>query len=211
MNLKDAFRYQNKLSSLMEEAQSILRCDSNITTVKTTHLRKKVMEDAENVVIDDTAVTEYTSHITSVARLLMFLLAEKERLAAAIRKAKQDLPIDMDAQVNLNSTRQELARIFGHMADLKSSEVLITNGGTGYRFNAEGNQVSYRCDSKKVTTINFDRNVIRGYLDQIHKQSDQVSTQLDMCLVCSNVDFQPKINVNDSFSAIFETFLRGID
>ena len=31
MNLKEAFRYQNKLQSLLDEAQGILDCDSNVT------------------------------------------------------------------------------------------------------------------------------------------------------------------------------------
>ena len=34
-------------------------------------------------------------------------------------------------------------------------EQTISNGGTGYRFNAEGNQISYRCDVRRVTTINY--------------------------------------------------------
>ena len=41
---------------------------------------------------------------------------------------------------------------------------MIPNGGTGYRFNTDGNQVSYRCDVKKVTTINYDRNKVRNHL-----------------------------------------------
>ena len=48
------------------------------------------------------------------------------------------------------------------MNDLRSSEQTISNGGTGYRFNAEGNQISYRCDVRRVTTINYDRKVIRA-------------------------------------------------
>ena len=44
MNLKEAFRYQNKLQALMEEAQGILGRDSNVTKVESTYLRKKVME-----------------------------------------------------------------------------------------------------------------------------------------------------------------------
>ena len=48
MNLKEAFRFQNKLQSLMEEAQSILGCDENITRVQNTYLRKKVMKDFQD-------------------------------------------------------------------------------------------------------------------------------------------------------------------
>ena len=48
MNLKEAFRYQNKLQALMDEAQSLLGRDSNVTKVQNTYLRKKVMAEAEN-------------------------------------------------------------------------------------------------------------------------------------------------------------------
>ena len=48
MNLKEAFRFQNKLRNLQETASVILGCDSNVTQVKQTYLRKKVMPEAEN-------------------------------------------------------------------------------------------------------------------------------------------------------------------
>ena len=46
MNMKDAFRFQNKLKDLMIEATEILQDRRNIVKVKTTHLRSKVMGDA---------------------------------------------------------------------------------------------------------------------------------------------------------------------
>ena len=45
MNMKDAFRFQNKLKGLMCEATAILQDRRNIVKVKTTHLRSKVMSD----------------------------------------------------------------------------------------------------------------------------------------------------------------------
>ncbi len=57
------------------------------------------------------------------------------------------------------------------MNDLRSSEVTLSNGGTGCRFNAEGNQISYRCDVRRVTTINFDRNYIRSELGKAGQKS----------------------------------------
>lgn len=42
MNMKDAFRFQNKLQTLMGTAQDILSSSRNITKVENTYLRKKV-------------------------------------------------------------------------------------------------------------------------------------------------------------------------
>ena len=208
MNLKEAFRYQNKLQSFMDEAQEILDRDSNVTKVENTYLRHKVMAEAEDEKVVVTPDTEYYEQITGIAQFLFYLLGEKEALFAAIRKAKDALDIDMDSEVSLNAARQSIARTFKRMNDLRSSEQTIPNGGTGYRFNAEGNQISYRCDVKRVTTINYDRNVIRRELSKLNKASDETSAKLDLCLVTSTVDYEPPFDVNDSFADAFERFME---
>ena len=64
MNLKEAFRYQNKLQSLLDEAQGILDCDSNVTKVANTYLRHKVMPEAE----DETVMDLSLIHISEPTR-----------------------------------------------------------------------------------------------------------------------------------------------
>ena len=207
MNLKEAFRYQNKLASFMEEAVSILDRDNNVTKVEDTFLRHKANPEAEDETVVQTPGTEYSEQITSIAEFAIFLLSEKEKLYAAIRKAKDALDIDMDSEVSLNASRQYIARTFKRLKDLRNSERILTNGGTGYRFNAEGNQVTYRCDVKTVTTINYDRNVIRKELTKLNKTSDEASAKLDLCLVTSVVDYEEPFDVNDSFVDAFEQFM----
>ena len=207
MNLKEAFRYQNKLQSFMDEAQGILDRENNITKVENTYLRHKVMPEAEDEKVLIIPETEYGEQITDIARFLLNLLDEKKTLFAAIRKAKDALDIDMDSEVSLNAARQSVARTFKHMNDLRSSEQTISNGGTGYRFNAEGNQISYRCDVKRVTTINYDRNVIRAELGKLNKCADETSAKLDLCLVTSKVEYEAPFDVNASFAEAFEAFV----
>ena len=208
MNLKEAFRFQNKLQSMMDEAQSILGSTANITKVQNTYLRKKVMTEAENETTIDAPATEYSEQITLVAEFLLHLLSEREKLSVAIFQAKAglNLPAGLDGEVSLNSKRQEVAGLFRRMAGLRSSEVLIPNGGTGYRFNNEGNQVSYRCDVKRVTTINFDRNKIRKMCGDLSKKSDEVSAALDSVLVNTQVEYTVPFDVNDTFAEAFEAF-----
>ena len=208
MNLKEAFRFQNKLQSMMDEAQSILGSTANITKVQNTYLRKKVMTETENETTIDAPATEYSEQITLVAEFLLHLLSEREKLSVAIFQAKAglNLPAGLDGEVGLNSKRQEVAGLFRRMAGLRSSEVLIPNGGTGYRFNNEGNQVSYRCDVKRVTTINFDRNKIRKMCGDLSKKSDEVSAALDSVLVNTQVEYTVPFDVNDTFAEAFEAF-----
>lgn len=208
MNLKEAFRFQNKLQSMMDEAKSILSREQNITKVQNTYLRKKVMAEAEDETTMEAASTEYSEQITSLAEFLLFLLTQREKLGAAINKAKTGLELSagFDGEVGLNSNRQEIAGLLRRMAGLRSSEVLISNGGTGYRFNNEGNQVSYRCDVKRVTTINFDRNKVRSMCADLSKKADEVSAALDTALVNTTVEYEVPFDVNDTFAEAFERF-----
>lgn len=208
MNMKDAFRFQNKLKSLMYEATSILQDRRNIIKVKTTHLRSQVMTDTQDAVVEEAAPSEYAGHANEVAAFLMSLMDEREKLSQAIHAAKGNLDLDMDSEVGLNRQRQELAEVFRHMTMLRNSEKTIAGGGSGFRFNGEGNQVSYRCDATQVTTINFDRNKIRGMAVALSKKADEVSTSLDRCLVNTEVTYEMPFEMNDSFGEILNDFIE---
>lgn len=212
MNLKEAFRFQNKLQSMMTDAQSILGNNGNITKVQNTYLRHKVMAEAEDEVTMEAPSTEYSENITEMAEFLLFLLDEREKLSAAIHQAKVSLPLGagLDGEVSLNGKRQEIATLLRHMAGLRNGEVLISNGGVGYRFNNEGNQVSYRCDVKRVTTINFDRNKIRKMCANLSKKSDETSATLDAALVNTPVEYEAPFNVNETFAEAFEAHMSAL-
>ena len=212
MNLKEAFRFQNKLQSMMDEAQSILGSTGSITKVQNTYLRHKVMAEAEDEVAMEAPSTEYSEHITELAEFLLFLLGERENLSAAIYQAKVSLPLasGLDGEVSLNGKRQEVTALFRRMASLRNGEVLIPNGGTGYRFNNEGNQVSYRCDVKRVTTINFDRNKIRKMCADLSRKSDETSAALDTALINTAVGYEAPFDVNEAFAEAFEAHMLAL-
>lgn len=206
MNLKEAFRYQNKIRSFMETAQNILAIDANITTVQNTYLRHKLMAEMEDETVTVVPDAEFHDRITKVVKFLIYLLNEKERLSVAIRKSKAGLDFDVDGEVSLNATRQSVAETLTRMNDLRNSEQIISGGGTGYRFNVDGNQVPYRCDVKRVTTINYDWNVIRNELTKLHKKADEISAKIDLSLVTSSVDYNPPFEINISFADAFDSF-----
>ncbi len=209
MNLKEAFRYQNKYQDLLETTEQILTTPSNVTTVMNTHLRHSVMPEVQNETVRNEPESEYYQNITDIVRFMVFLLGEKSKLYAAIRKAKNALDIDFDSEISLNHYRQEVAKILRNMNDLRNSEQVISNGGTGYRFNADGNQVTYRCDLKRVTTINFDRKVVCSELKKLNRQSDETSAKIDLCMVSCEVEYEPVIDAEASFAESFDWFLKN--
>lgn len=204
MNLKEAFRYQNKLHRLMDEAESILRWEKNVVKVENTLLLHKVNPEVQNETTLDVPSSEYAEQITEIAVFLMFLLGEREKLSKAIREAKRHMDMDFDGEISLNSRRQTIADTFRRMSQIRSSETLLPGAGVGYKFNAEGNQVSYCCDLKKVTTINFDRNKIRAFAACLSHTADAVSAELDRNTVNTEVDYVPPFDVNDTFADILQ-------
>ena len=131
MNLKEAFRYQNKIQRLMDEAEILLRNERNVTKVTNTALRHKANPEAEDETTLEVPDIEHVNQITEMTTFLLFLLDQHERLSYAIRTAKQRMGLDFDSEVLLNGKRQEIAGIFRNMAQLRSSEALIPNGGIG--------------------------------------------------------------------------------
>ena len=206
MNLKEAFRFQNKLRDLFTTAVGILAVPGNVTKVETTYLRRKAVPDAENETVVKEPPSDYAGQVNELVDFLLYLLDQRAVLGQAVRDAKAGLELDMDLETGLNAQRQSLAATLRAMADLRASETLVPNGGTGFCFNAEGNQVVYRCDAKVVTTINFDRNKVKKLAAKLHEEADDVSTRLDVILVTTQVDYRPPFNVNDTFESIFEQF-----
>ncbi|MCD7956096.1 MAG: hypothetical protein LUG93_10205 [Lachnospiraceae bacterium] len=206
MNLKEAFRYQNKLQSLIDEAEMVLRNPSVTTTVQDTYLYSRVECGALDETVIRDAESEYSGQINQMVDFALCLLAQKENLAGQIHLAKMALPIDLDAEISLNAKRQSVARALEHMDGLKGTEQVIRGGGTGFRFNVAGDQVAYKCDIKRVIQINFDRNAVRNRISTLRRKADSISTQIDQCMVNSEVAFEEPFDVNDSFSNIFASY-----
>lgn len=204
MNLKEAFRFQNRLQSLIIECMEILGNEKNITRTETTFLRGKVMEGAENETVTELAPSEYADRVNDIVEMTMRLLRERERLFRAVREAKSAMEVDFDAESGMNTQRRTVAAVLRRMADLRSTESVSQNGGFGYRFNTDGVQVSYKCDVKRVTTIHYDRNLVRRYMAELDRKADGISARLDQALVNAEVDYAPPFDVNASFADVLE-------
>ena len=77
----------------------------------------------------------------------------------------------------------------------------------GYKFNTVGDQVQYTYDVKEVTTIDFDRNKVKGLGKRLIEEADKVSAQVDKLMVELNVEYSPEFSVNDSFEDAVTQFL----
>lgn len=206
MILKEAFRYQNYLSRLIDEAIDYLTTTSNVTITKQEHLKSKSNSDAEDevIIVDKYSDIEYEPN--QVIDFLLDVLNEKEKLSDAINRAKLNTEINIDSSIAINKEKQRITSIFDKLSKIKSGERL--RSGSDYKFNAEGNQVSYYYEVKETTTIDFDRNKVKGIVKRLRRESDNTSNELDIIQVTLEVDYSPTYAIDDDFEDSLEIFVN---
>lgn len=202
MVLKEAYRYQKFLSQMIQSAEYYLYKKDFVTTVEQYHERKKSNPDAENEIVQKENLTKSSVDFTAndLLRFIPELLEEKEKLSIAINKAKNTTEIDIDASLSMNKQKQEFIRVLNDMNSKKSCEKTIT--GKGYKFNVNNEQVPYIYDVVEKTTIDFDRNTVKALIKKYSKETDHVSTMLDRIVLTTQVDFDPKYDINDTLEEL---------
>lgn len=194
MLLKEAFRYQNYLTHLMNTASGYLCKESFVTSTVKTHYASLVDrgEATEEVTIPKSPAVSFT--VNDVLDFAVQVLREKERLSEAISDVKKKLDRDLDGVMSLNKVKHDFIYTLKAMASLRSSERQDT--GTGYKFNNEGNQVTYVYPVKAVQTIDFDRTDVKNLIKKFSKEIDSNSIWKDMVEVSEKVDYEPKWDVD---------------
>lgn len=197
MNLKESYRYANFLNNLLAKAYEYLNNKSFVTTTVQEHMRSKVNPDASNETL--TVVKPYDVEFTpnDIINFVVKVLNEKEKLAEAISVAKASAEIDIDNAIALNKKKQGFVSILNKIANYKPSE--RTTQSVGRKFNVEGNQTTYYYDVIEKTSIDFDRNAVRGLAKKLLKETDEVSAKLDSIEINTYLSFEPSFDINDTF------------
>ena len=187
MILKEAFRYQNYLSLLLSQAMNYLSCESYITTTIQSHNRTKVNPDAQDEKITIQKLYNVIFEPNDLIDFVVKVIEEKEKVSNAIAESKRTLEFDIDAAMSINKMKQEFIQILRRMAVIKSTE--LEKEGTSYKFNNDGDQVSYRYPVKEVKTIDYDRNTVKSLISKFKKETDKVSTERDRIDIMIEVNY----------------------
>lgn len=205
MYLKEAFRYQNYLNSLIDRAVSYLTQSQYVTKTKQEHMRKKANPEAEDETIDVVASRPIDFTANELVSFLEHVVVSKDELTQAISAAKKNATVDIDAAIANNRIRQKISNVLTNMGNMRASERMVK--AYGYKFNTVGDQVQYTYDVKEVTTIDFDRNKVKSLGKRLIEEADKVSAQVDKLMVELNVEYSPEFSVNDSFEDAVAQFL----
>ncbi|MBE8949348.1 MAG: formate dehydrogenase [Quinella sp. 3Q1] len=205
MNLKEAFRAQNKIERLFEFVSGYLDDGKNLISTTEKHLRSKAAEDQPDEKIDIVVDNKFPPD--KVIDFLILLIDEREKLARAIHAAKSSMQFDLDSAVDVNKKRHAAIEILRTLRNFKSSSSLEKNAGVGYVFNREGNQTTYRYDIERVKTIDFDRNRVRELIKKLQTKADKISNEIDAALISTVVDYEFPFDVNAGNLEVIEDFV----
>lgn len=203
MNLKETFRYQNFLDSMMRAASNSVMNREHCLTVTKTHLRNKANPDAENIV--ETVEVEKFYSNDDVLRFMEWLVNEKAALTQAISKAKAAISLDLDTAIETNKFRQQVNNAIKNM--LRFAPRKTVEQGRDYKFNLEGNQTVYYYDIEMESVEAYDKANAKKLMRDMISTSDTVSADIDSALINTQVDYEPKYDVNESFEDVMEAFI----
>lgn len=207
MNLKEAFRYQNKISSVLDKAQDFLNDSTYTTTTKTIHYKSSIIKGMEDEQIVTIHKMEKEISVNQLIDFLYIILSEKEKLCQAVSVSKQNNEFSIDAAIEANIARQSVVTTLNQMIRLKAKENLIKNGGCGYLYKEDyKEESSYHYDLKEIVTINFDRNKVKKLRSKISLLSDETSENLEKSMLLTEVNYTPIFDVNSSFEEILEDY-----
>ena len=198
MNLKEAFRYQNFLDNTMRIATSSISSIRRALNVTKVHLKSKANSEASDETEEVLSEESYTND--EVITLIQALVEERKGISEAIGRAKALAGFDIDAAIETNKFRQQATSAIRSMLSVRESTT--TEQGRDYKFNVEGNQVPYYYEIEVSKTEAFDRAESKDVMRRFIDEADKVSTDIDAALINTQLEFEPRFDVNDSFEDI---------
>ena len=200
MNLKESYRYANYLDSLLRRAYTYLGNTGFVTTTVEEHLRSKSNPDVDDETIEVQKPYDVEFTPNQVIDFVVKVVDEKEKLSDVIAKAKSTTEINIDNAISMNKKKQGFVSVLNGIADIKPSETKTTS--KSYKFDINGEQKPYVYDVNRKTSIDFDRTDVRNLIKKYLKETDEISSKLDLIEITTQVDIEPRFDVNDKFEEL---------
>lgn len=203
MNLKESFRYQKFLDSLLQNANQSIMQQSHCLKTTQDHCRHEVNPEVEDVT-EEVERLDFTNN-DDMMQFLVHIVEEKERLSIAIGDAKRDLSFDLDAAVEANKARQAVNASIRRMLRYTTSKTKTQ--GVGYKFDATGVQQPYRYDVITFTSEDYNKDRAKEIMRSMISKADEVSAVVDAALINCEVKYEPPYDVNEQFQDVVDMFI----
>ena len=206
MNLKESFRYQNFLDTMMRIARESITERDHCLKVTKTHLRNKVNPDV-NDVVELVACDSFFPNDEVIA-FMAWLVEEREKLTTAIGLAKASVGFDIDAAIETNKFRQAVSNSISRM--MRFAPTKRVESGRDYKFNVEGNQMPYIYEIEVVSEEAYDKAGAKTLMRKMISRADEVSAAIDAAMINTKVDYVPVFDVNETFEDVMTDFFEKV-
>ena len=216
MNLKEAFNYRNFLNQKIHMISTACSVPEAFCVIVEKHMKSKVNPEAEDEILNSKDGTLQTNSYYDIPNgwggidprvilaAYMSMTEDLKALDGAIAEAKNRAEENIDVLVSQNKTTRNELTFLLNVLSLKSKE--NTGTGSDYKFNNEGAQLAYIYPTKKITTIDFDRNVVKKMCDKVSDEADKRSYRIEELMLTTNVDFTPIFRTTDDIQDIFDYY-----
>ena len=203
MNLKDAFRYEKFLTRLFNEG--VFRLEERPTAVLYCHKRhaaypkhqdESLWEKGSDICFDNDVLLDF----------LLYVLERKRALGEAIRRAKNDAAVTLDAEMQINAMRRRLYEGLQTMLSSRPRNVMCFGDGVGYYLAEDGTQKEYHYDIEKQTVLTFNRQRFGEKATALIRKAETVSSAIERQLLLVQVDFDPLFEVHLNLQEAYEQF-----
>ena len=219
INLKEACRYAKFLNDTINKITADVcygNMDGKILEIKDNHYKSKSNKDAEDIleeVVELDAV--YDVEIEKIVELLEALITEKAILSNKIAKAKEELYIEyeengeklnIDTAIEMNKLlRQKLSdNVLNTL--IKQKEKTEKRVGSDYMINVEGNQVAYKYEVERKTTLKYEKTDIVELNKKLLTKADKISEMIDEANSQRIIDIEPKFSIHDTVDELVLSF-----
>lgn len=200
MNLKDAFRFKHVIHDMIDEACRIMMSRETIYDVSEQHLKSQVIATEKDETITVCPTRKYSMNAAQVFNFIQKLMNEYQLLSLKIDMAMSRNIATYKAMLDVTRQVRAVANSLNHLTTCARTERQEVGAAT--YINAAGDASSYTYPKKIVSTPTFNVEELQEALKNLLDQADKNSNELEKKLIETEVDYQPKFSVNDSFAAI---------
>lgn len=214
MNLKDAARYGKFLNDMIYMAQITATSKDYTRKITEIHNKSKFNIEAQDETVEIIPQDKLNIKSNDLVYLAKDLINEKLNLSMSIAKYKSKLTIDwkeddkklsLDEAISYNKQLRSLISTCDSLDRIKSIEDKTRE--YGYKFNVEGNQVSYQYEVLIKREVDFDKKVVHNLSKSLKNKTDKISSLIDQAMSKDVIDFTPNFDINDSFEEIVEKYI----
>lgn len=205
MNLKEAFRYEKYLTRLFNEGRH--RLQDRPMIVYYDHLRHSAYAKHDDETLRGEGSLSDQPDKEETLDFLLYLLRQKQTLGEAIRRAKSEGGVSLDAETQINAMRRQLYDTLQDMMQNRPRTLMCFGEGTGYYFSEDGTQKEYRYDIRERTVLSFSREKFGEKATALIRQAEKVSAGIERQLLFVQVEYDPPFEVHCSLQEALEQYV----